>query len=433
MIEADVPGADRKDRGLCRREKHRNMEAEESNNSLHSALSSSNSDGFRRPRSWLVCNANGCFRPGTGLMRSTRRRSLNAPQPVPNFGRKGHLWGDENQTSRHVDPSEHFLAWNNAALNVLVIKKVMDPEVTKCFKELTQWLVEEKNMVVFAEETAVDDPVVLQDEKFSAVRSKLYIFKEGDQLDDKIDFIVCMGGDGTLLHASSLFQVSCPPVMAFHLGSLGFLTAFRFQDFRTKITTILEGHAGLTLRSRLQCDFFKRDKEDKSLSKKSRYLVLNEVVVDRGPSSYLTNLDIYCNDIHITSVQGDGLIVSTPTGSTAYAVAAGASMVHPSVAAILVTPVCPHSLSFRPIILPAGVELKIVVSQDARSSAWTSFDGRNRQELDIGDSIHITTSTYPVPCVNSENQITDWFKSLAECLHWNVRQRQRQLSTESDN
>ncbi|XP_029203964.1 NAD kinase-like isoform X2 [Acropora muricata] len=334
---------------------------------------------------------------------------------------------------RHVDPSEHFLAWNNAALNVLVIKKVMDPEVTKCFKELTQWLVEEKNMVVFAEETAVDDPVVLQDENFSAVRSKLYIFKEGDQLDDKIDFIVCMGGDGTLLHASSLFQVSCPPVMAFHLGSLGFLTAFRFQDFRTKITTILEGHAGLTLRSRLQCDFFKRDKEDKSLSKKSRYLVLNEVVVDRGPSSYLTNLDIYCNDIHITSVQGDGLIVSTPTGSTAYAVAAGASMVHPSVAAILVTPVCPHSLSFRPIILPAGVELKIVVSQDARSSAWTSFDGRNRQELDIGDSIHITTSIYPVPCVNSENQITDWFKSLAECLHWNVRQRQRQLSTESDN
>lgn len=433
MKEADVLGADRKDRGLRRRQKHRNMEAEQSNNSLHSALSSSNSDGFRRPRSWLVCNANGCFRPGTGLMRSTRRRSLNAPQPVPNFGRKGHLLGDENQTSRHVDPSEHFLAWNNAALNVLVIKKLMDPEVTKCFKELTQWLVEEKNMVVFAEETAVDDPVVLQDENFSAVRSKLYIFKEGDQLDDKIDFIVCMGGDGTLLHASSLFQVSCPPVMAFHLGSLGFLTAFRFQDFRTKITTILEGHAGLTLRSRLQCDFFKRDKEDKSLSKKSRYLVLNEVVVDRGPSSYLTNLDIYCNDIHITSVQGDGLIVSTPTGSTAYAVAAGASMVHPSVAAILVTPVCPHSLSFRPIILPAGVELKIVVSQDARSSAWTSFDGRNRQELDIGDSIHITTSIYPVPCVNSENQITDWFKSLAECLHWNVRQRQRQLSTESDN
>jgi len=103
-------------------------------------------------------------------------------------------------------------------------------------------------------------------------------------------------------------------------------------------------------------------------------------------------------------------------------------MVHPSVAAILVTPVCPHSLSFRPIILPAGVEIKIVVSSGSRSSAWTSFDGRKRQELRLGDSIHITTSIYPVPCVNSDNQIADWFGSLAECLHWNVRQRQRQLS-----
>ncbi|KAJ7371693.1 hypothetical protein OS493_023724 [Desmophyllum pertusum] len=380
-----------------------------------------------KPRSWLVCNANGCYRPGAGRMRP-RTRSLNPPQPAPNFGRKGHLWEDESHCSSHVDPSEHFLAWAKPALNVLVIKKVMDQEVTKCFKELTRWLIEERKMVIYAESSSVDDPLVLKDEKFAVVRSQICIFKEGDQLDDKIDFVVCMGGDGTLLHASSLFQFSCPPVMAFHLGSLGFLTSFRFQEFREKVANILEGRAGLTLRSRLQCDFIKHDKEDKSKNKTSRYLVLNEVVVDRGPSSYLTNLEIYCNDHHITSVQGDGLIVSTPTGSTAYAVAAGASMVHPSVAAILVTPVCPHSLSFRPIILPAGVELKIVVSAASRSSAWTSFDGRKRQELQVGDSIQITTSIFPVPCVNSENQIADWFGSLAECLHWNVRQRQRYLS-----
>ncbi|CAH3037789.1 unnamed protein product [Porites lobata] len=381
---------------------------------------------FCKPTSWLVCNSNGCFRPGC-VPGGMRKRSLNAPHPVPIFGRKGHLLGDETYSS-YADPSDHYLDWEKQPFNVLVIKKVMDSEVTRCFKELTKWLIEEKRMMIFAEATAVEDPLVSQDEKFSAVRSKLCIFKEGDQLDDKIDFIICMGGDGTLLHASSLFQCSCPPVMAFHLGSLGFLTSFRFRDFRDKITDVLTGHAGLTLRSRLQCDFTKRDKEDEAKTGKSRYLVLNEVVVDRGPSSYLTNLDIYCNDHHVTSVQGDGLIVSTPTGSTAYAVAAGASMVHPSVAAILVTPVCPHSLSFRPIILPAGVELKIVPSAESRSSAWTSFDGRNRQELKVGDSIQITTSIYPVPCVNSENQMADWFKSLAECLHWNVRQRQRQLS-----
>lgn len=81
--------------------------------------------------------------------------------------------------------------------------------------------------------------------------------------------------------------------------------------------------------------------------------------MDRGPSPYLSNIDLFLDGKHITSVQGDGLIVSTPTGSTAYAVAAGASMIHPSVPAIMVTPICPHSLSFRPIVVPAGVELKV--------------------------------------------------------------------------
>ncbi len=115
------------------------------------------------------------------------------------------------------------------------------------------------------------------------------------------------------------------------------------------------------------------------------HLVLNEVVVDRGPSPYLSNIDLYIDGKHITTVQGDGLIVSTPTGSTAYAVAAGASMIHPSVPAIMVTPICPHSLSFRPIVVPAGVELKICVSPDSRNSVWVSFDGRKRQEIQLGD------------------------------------------------
>lgn len=83
------------------------------------------------------------------------------------------------------------------------------------------------------------------------------------------------------------------------------------------------------------------------------------MVVDRGPSSYLSNIDLYIDEKKVTTVQGDGLIVSTPTGSTAYAVAAGASMVHASVPAIMLTPICPHSLSFRPIVVPAGVELKV--------------------------------------------------------------------------
>lgn len=196
------------------------------------------------------------------------------------------------------------------------------------------------------------------------------IFRDGrDDLTDRIDFIVCLGGDGTLLYASLLFQHSVPPVMAFHLGSLGFLTPFRFDNFEEQLNSVLEGHAALTLRSRLRCDMHRKgDKRHKaneandldrdSSSDKNCILVLNEVVIDRGPSPYLSNIDLFLDGKYITSVQGDGLIVSTPTGSTAYAVAAGASMIHPSVPAIMVTPICPHSLSFRPIVVPAGVELK---------------------------------------------------------------------------
>jgi NAD kinase len=148
------------------------------------------------------------------------------------------------------------------------------------------------------------------------------------------------------------------------------------------------GHAALTLRSRLRCIVMKKGTlqqdggeggSQKVVSNPAtNLLVLNEVkkkseaknsqqfisisfqvVIDRGPSPYLSNIDLYLDGKLITSVQGDGLIISTTTGSTAYAVAAGASMIHPSVPAIMITPICPHSLSFRPIVVPAGVELKV--------------------------------------------------------------------------
>lgn len=155
--------------------------------------------------------------------------------------------------------------------------------------------------------------------------------------------------------------------------------------------------------------------------------MLNEVVLDRGPSSYLGNIDLYIEGKHVTSVQGDGIIIATPTGSTAYAAAAGASMLHPNIPAILITPICPHSLSFRPIVVPAGVEIRLAVSPISRTSAWVSFDGRNRQELNVGDSVRVTTSIYPVPSICANDQMSDWFESLAGCLNWNVRKAQKAI------
>ncbi|KAL3272411.1 hypothetical protein HHI36_013893 [Cryptolaemus montrouzieri] len=343
-----------------------------------------------------------------------------------------------NQQYRTIqDPASQRLTWYKPPLTVLVIKKVRDVAVLSPFVQLVQWLIEEKRMVVFVEAQVMEDSLLDQYNAFSTIKDKLMTFRDGkDDLTDKIDFIICLGGDGTLLYASHLFQESVPPVMAFHLGSLGFLTPFQFENFQEQVNNVLEGNAALTLRSRLRCIVMKKDqkgKGDEAQGKKpTNLLVLNEVVVDRGPSPYLSNIDLFLDGKHITSVQGDGVIVSTPTGSTAYAVAAGASMIHPSVPAIMVTPICPHSLSFRPIVVPAGVELKIALSPDSRNSSYVCFDGRHHQELKHGDSLRVTTSIYPVPSICALDQISDWFDSLAECLHWNVRKKQKHLDELTD-
>ncbi|XP_029686679.1 NAD kinase b isoform X2 [Takifugu rubripes] len=361
---------------------------------------------------------------------------------------------------RHIqDPASQRLTWNKPPVNVLVIRKIRDESLVEPFKELCRFLVEEKQMMVYVERRVADDAALLKDESFSLIRNQLCTFREGyDDISNCIDLIICLGGDGTLLYASSLFQDSVPPVMAFHLGSLGFLTPFKFESYKTEVAKVFEGNAAITLRSRLKVKVVKdmlqradqqphthetqqqeyngllaRDHAHSETGKVTLQLqVLNEVVVDRGPSSYLSNVDLYLDGRLITSVQGDGVIVSTPTGSTAYAAAAGASMIHPNVPAIMVTPICPHSLSFRPIVVPAGVELMITLSPDARNTAWVSFDGRKRQEIQYGDCIKITTSCYPVPSICCHDLVYDWFESLAECLHWNVRKRQARLADASD-
>ncbi|XP_014663475.1 PREDICTED: NAD kinase-like isoform X2 [Priapulus caudatus] len=363
-----------------------------------------------------------------------RARSLTGPSPVYNFGPKARTMKNSAGLMSIQDPASLRLTWYKTPFSVLVIKKIYDEDIIRPFVEIISHLVKERRMMVYVEEAILKDVKLNSNEDFDRLKDKLYTVSEGqDDLTDKIDFILCLGGDGTLLHASSLFQTSVPPVLAFHLGSLGFLTIFEYaENFKSVLTSVLEGNAKLSLRSRLKCAITKVDSDlsripvkNLQASHQKSMMVLNEVVIDRGPSPYLTNLDLYVEGRYVTSVQGDGLIISTPTGSTAYAVSAGASLVHPSVPAIMITPICPHSLSFRPIVLPAGVEIKVMVSPEARSTAWVSYDGRNRHELAHGELLRVATAIYPVPCICRDDQIMDWFDCLGTCMHWNVRHRQK--------
>lgn len=367
-----------------------------------------------------------------------RTKSLYGASQNVNFGPKACIVHTQSAVLTIQDPSSQRLTWSKPPFTVLVIKKMFDASVIQPFVELVRWLISVKKMVVHVEKKALQDENLKENKHFQFINQNVKTFEEEkDNLTNRIDFVICLGGDGTLLYVSSLFQQSVPPVMAFHLGSLGFLIPFDFSDFKERVSSVLEGNAALTLRTRLKCVICKNESgerpcnadmdEFKTIDTNQDILVLNEVVLDRGPSSYLGNIDLYIEGKLVTSVQGDGIIIATPTGSTAYAAAAGASMLHPNIPAILITPICPHSLSFRPIVVPAGVEIRLAVSPISRTSAWVSFDGRNRQELNVGDSVRVTTSIYPVPSICASDQMSDWFDSLAGCLNWNVRKTQKAI------
>jgi len=150
-----------------------------------------------------------------------------------------------------------------------------------------------------------------------------------------------------------------------------------------------------------------------------QFEVLNELVIDRGPSPYVSNLELYGDGELLTVVQADGCIFSTPTGSTAYSLSAGGSLVHPDIPAILLTPICPHTLSFRPMLLNDSMALRVAVPKGSRATAYCAFDGKGRIELRQGDCVTIAASQYPFPTVLSRP--TEWFDSISRTLRWNTR------------
>jgi len=177
------------------------------------------------------------------------------------------------------------------------------------------------------------------------------------------------------------------------------------------------------MRMRFTCTVYRSIKRSSEFLESEQFDVLNEIVVDRGPSPWVSNLELYDDDKLLTIVQADGLIVSTPTGSTAYSLSAGGSLVHPSIPAILLSPICPHTLSFRPMLLPDSATLRVCVPKNSRATAYVSFDGRSRVELRKGDYVEIQASRFPFPTVVKEEG--EWVDTVCRTFQWNQRERQK--------
>jgi NAD+ kinase len=146
------------------------------------------------------------------------------------------------------------------------------------------------------------------------------------------------------------------------------------------------------------------------------------MLINRGLSPFLCHIDFYVDNILATRVLADGIIVSTTTGSTAYSMSAGGAIAPPTLPGILVTPICPHSLSFRPIMLPDNCELKFEIPTECVDGASLCFDGRPPRKLEVGDYITVTKSTFPFPCVNLKGTHREWFSTIKSKLGWNIRE-----------
>ncbi|KAI3761080.1 hypothetical protein L1987_51487 [Smallanthus sonchifolius] len=261
----------------------------------------------------------------------------------------------------HPSTQQQMLMWKSSPKTVLLLKKLGE-ELMEQAKEVTSFLYHQENMNVLVEPEVHD--VFARIPGFGFVQT--FYSQDTSDLHERVDLIACLGGDGVILHASNLFRGAVPPVVSFNLGSLGFLTSHSFEDHKQDLKRVIHGNNTLegvyiTLRMRLRCEVFRNGKAMPG----KVFDVLNEVVVDRGSNPYLSKIECYEHDRLITKVQGDGVIVATPTGSTAYSTAAGGSMVHPNVPCMLFTPICPHSLSFRPVILPDSARLELKACQRA--------------------------------------------------------------------
>ncbi|SPF33117.1 putative inorganic polyphosphate/ATP-NAD kinase [Candidatus Sulfotelmatobacter kueseliae] len=229
-----------------------------------------------------------------------------------------------------------------------------------------------------------------------------------------LDLAVVLGGDGTLLSAARVTAAIDVPLLGVNLGSLGFLTEVPIQSLYSMLDAIAEGRAAVERRSLMQCELLRGD------TVRGSYLVFNDAVVNKTALARLNNYDLYVDKTFVSSYRADGMIVATPTGSTAYSLSAGGPVLMPTVNAFVITPVAPHSLTHRPLVVPDSVEIEILL-RSQEEVAYLSLDGQPGLDLRDGDRVR---------CRRSEHQVTlfrtglDFFHVLRSKLKWGERERQ---------
>lgn len=261
-----------------------------------------------------------------------------------------------------------------------------------------------------------DTPVVLEDETARSAGLGDHPTAPRAGLPRAADVLLVLGGDGTLLSVAHPVARLAPDtlILPVNCGSLGFLTEITRPEMVDALASVLAGEAGiderLTARARVRRGG--RDVADRT--------VLNDVVLGRSADSGIIDVSITLRERLVTSCRADGFIVATPTGSTGYNLAAGGPIVHPTVDALTVTPIAPHTLTNRPVVIPGHEPVKLQPNlAGSHVDAFASFDGQLSVALEAGDTVIVERSPRPLRIVRAESR--DYFSVLREKLKWGER------------
>ena len=272
-------------------------------------------------------------------------------------------------------------------------------------KGLLQWL-GDKGFEIFLDKGI---EIFLDESKAASLKIKGYTRKEIAELSD---MVIVLGGDGTMLNVARLVSERGIPILGVNLGSLGFITEIKASEIYDALEKIFEGNCDYEERLMLNVEVI-RQKE-----KIAGYTVLNDVVINKGAIARMIDLEISIDNKYLSEIKADGLIISTATGSTAYSLSAGGPIVYPTLKNIIITPICPHMLTNRPLVIPGDSQIKTTLRVKSGEVVLT-LDGQSVFPVKEYDTIIVKKSPFKAKLIMPYER--DYYQTLRSRLKWGER------------
>ena len=294
-----------------------------------------------------------------------------------------------------------------------IIAKKNKPEAVSIARSLVEWF-QTKKMEVYVEEEMGN----LLFTSGSSLRvgpplSDSYINSvERSEIPNHVEMIIVLGGDGTLLSVARLVRDHEVPILGVNLGGLGFLTEITLEELYRVLERVIQGDFITDERVVLNAAVIRRGE------RMAEFTVLNDAVINKGALARIIDLETTINGEYLTTFKSDGLIISTPTGSTAYNLSAGGPIVYPSLHSIIITPICPHTLTNRPIMVPDDVEIRAILKAKQQEVILT-LDGQQGFYLEFEDVVEVRKAESRILLIKSPYR--HYFEVLREKLKWGGR------------